>query len=192
MGDIQAMSKQEYDREKELTAFDDSKAGVKGIVDASATKIPRIFVHEQAYYHQTSGSKDCKFTLPNIDFKGIDNDATLRREVIEKVKDACLNWGFFQVINHNVPETVLDEMIEGVRKFHEQDTELKKPFYSRDFTRKFLYYSNFDLYKGPAANWGDTIFCIMSPECPETEEMPAVCRYSQIYLCFRCSRLYVN
>ncbi|KAL1806440.1 hypothetical protein ACET3Z_029508 [Daucus carota] len=152
MGDIQAMSKQEYDREKELKAFDDSKAGVKGIVDAGATKIPPNFVHEQAHYYQTSGSRDHKFTLPNIDFKGIDNDATLRREVIEKVKDACLNWGFFQVINHNIPETVMDEMIEGVRKFHEQDTELKKPFYSRDFTRKFLYYSNFDLYKGPAAN----------------------------------------
>lgn len=170
------MDKQEYDRETELKAFDDSKAGVKGLVDAGAMKIPRIFVHKQAHLYQTSGSKDCEFTFPNIDFKAIDNDATLRRAVIEKVKDACLNWGFFQVINHSIPEAVMDEMIDGVRKFHEQESELKKPFYSRDFTKKFLYYSNFDLFKGPAANWGDTIFCIMSPESPESEEMPEVCR----------------
>ncbi|KAL8123666.1 hypothetical protein AgCh_011591 [Apium graveolens] len=66
-------------------------------------------------------------------------------------------------------------MIEGVGKFHEQDSELKKPFYSRDFTKKFLYYSNFDLYKGLAAKWGDIIFCNTSRESPESEKIPVVC-----------------
>jgi hypothetical protein len=33
-----------YDRFQELKAFDDSKAGVKGLVDASIAKLPRIFV----------------------------------------------------------------------------------------------------------------------------------------------------
>ncbi|KAK1379849.1 hypothetical protein POM88_026593 [Heracleum sosnowskyi] len=73
-------------------------------------------------------------------------------------------------------------MIDGVRKFHQQDSELKKPFYSRDFTKKFLYYGNFDLYRGPAANWGDTIFCIMSQESPEYEEMPAVCSILKVVM----------
>lgn len=184
MGDIKAMHKQEHDWESELKAFDDSKAGVKGLVDAGATKIPPIFVHKHAHLYQTLGSNGCKFAFPNIDFKGIDRDAALRSKVIEKVRDACVDWGFFQVINHSIPQNVMEEMIDSVRKFHEQDSELKKPFYSRDFTKKFLYYSNFDLYKGPAANWGDTIFCNMSPESPESEEMPAVCRYLQMYILF--------
>lgn len=33
----------DYDRLSELKAFDDSKAGVKGLVDAGVTTIPAIF-----------------------------------------------------------------------------------------------------------------------------------------------------
>ena len=36
-----------YDRESKLRALDETKAGVKGLVDAGIEKLPRIFVHEQ-------------------------------------------------------------------------------------------------------------------------------------------------
>ncbi|KAF0915105.1 hypothetical protein E2562_033694, partial [Oryza meyeriana var. granulata] len=35
-----------YDRLRDLKAFDDTKAGVKGLVDAGVTAIPRIFHHK--------------------------------------------------------------------------------------------------------------------------------------------------
>lgn len=171
------MEKQEYDRQSDLKAFDETKAGVKGLVDSGVTKIPPIFVHNQALLNQKLSPKQSISSFPSIDFENIDIDASLRSRVIEQVRDACEDWGFFRVVNHGVPESVMDEMIDGVRKFHEQDTELKKSFYSRDFTKKFLYNSNFDLYKAAAANWRDTIFCTMAPECPQPQEMPEVCRY---------------
>ncbi|WOH12733.1 hypothetical protein DCAR_0832241 [Daucus carota subsp. sativus] len=167
------MEKQGYDRQSELKAFDDTKAGVKGLVDSGVTKIPRIFVHNQAQISQIPSSRHSKSGFPSIDLKNIDIDESSRGRVVKEVRDACENWGFFRVVNHGVPESVMDEMIDG---FHEQDTELKKLFYSRDFTKKFLYNSNFDLYKAPAANWRDTIFCNMAPEPPQPEEMPEVCR----------------
>ncbi|KAK3000510.1 hypothetical protein RJ639_021672 [Escallonia herrerae] len=34
----------EYDRTKELEAFDETKAGVKGLIDNGLVKIPKIFV----------------------------------------------------------------------------------------------------------------------------------------------------
>jgi 2,4-dihydroxy-1,4-benzoxazin-3-one-glucoside dioxygenase len=34
-----------YDRRRELQAFDDTRAGVKGLLDAGATSIPAIFHH---------------------------------------------------------------------------------------------------------------------------------------------------
>ncbi|KAH1091328.1 hypothetical protein J1N35_018585 [Gossypium stocksii] len=71
--------------------------------------------------------------------------------------------GFFQVINHGIPLTTLDEMIDGIRRFHEQDKEAKKEFYSRDNSRKVIYNSNFDLYVAEAANWRDTLRCVMAP-----------------------------
>ena len=34
-----------WDRRRELQAFDDTKAGVKGLVDAGVTALPPIFRH---------------------------------------------------------------------------------------------------------------------------------------------------
>lgn len=35
----------DYDRGTELRAFDETKAGVKGLVDAGFTKVPRMLIH---------------------------------------------------------------------------------------------------------------------------------------------------
>ncbi|XP_052188597.1 1-aminocyclopropane-1-carboxylate oxidase homolog 1-like [Diospyros lotus] len=164
------------DRRSELKAFDDSRTGVKGLVDAGITKIPRIFLHDKALLPHKSASGESRFVVPIIDFEPINSGQERRREIVKKVRDACENWGFFQVINHGVPTSVLGEMIEGDRRFHEQDAEVKKQFYSRDVTRKFIYNSNFDLFQAPATNWRDTISCVMAPQPPHPEELPAVCR----------------
>uniref|UniRef100_A0A5B6YZJ4 Fe2OG dioxygenase domain-containing protein n=1 Tax=Davidia involucrata TaxID=16924 RepID=A0A5B6YZJ4_DAVIN len=172
-----AVMKPDYDRESELKAFDDSKAGVKGLVDAGLAKIPNIFVHDQNYKLDIeSGSDNSKFSIPIIDLEGIDKDAALRSEIINKVGDASEKWGFFQVVNHGIPQSIMDEMIDGVRRFHEEDTEVKKQFHSRDFKKKFIYMSNFDLYTAPAAHWRDTLACVMAPHPPDPQELPAVCR----------------
>lgn len=49
--DFQAELTMEYDQLKEIKAFDDTKAGIKGLVDAGILEIPRIFImppHELA------------------------------------------------------------------------------------------------------------------------------------------------
>nr|GMD74392.1 1-aminocyclopropane-1-carboxylate oxidase homolog 1-like [Ipomoea batatas]GME13592.1 1-aminocyclopropane-1-carboxylate oxidase homolog 1-like [Ipomoea batatas] len=55
--------------------------------------------------------------------EGVHTDPTRRSEIIKEMRDACQSWGFFQILNHGIPTEVLDEMIEGVREFHEQDSE---------------------------------------------------------------------
>lgn len=165
------------ERKSQLKAFDDTKAGVKGLVDAGVTNIPHIFIHNNHIQsHNSPSSADCKPTIPIIDLQGIDKDASRRAEVVGKVEDACQKWGFFQVLNHGVPLKVLDEMIDGVRRFHEQDTQVKKELYSRDYTgRKVYFSSNFDLYSAPATNWRDTLSCVMAPRPPNPQELPQVC-----------------
>ncbi|XP_059632385.1 1-aminocyclopropane-1-carboxylate oxidase homolog 1-like [Cornus florida] len=174
--EAQAISMPEYDRKSELQAFDDSKTGVKGLVDAGVTKIPSIFVHDQIKLQDKSDSCNSQFSIPIIDLQNINKDETLRHEIVEKVRDASEKWGFFQVVNHGIPISVMDEMIDGVRRFHEQDTEVKKHFYSRDVTRRFIYNSNFDLHRAPSANWRDTTSCVMAPHPPDPQELPALCR----------------
>ncbi|CAN4120500.1 unnamed protein product [Withania somnifera] len=167
----------EYDWEREVQAFDDSKAGVKGLLDSGVTRLPRIFLQNQ---YVAEKKLDCeivtKSRIPVIDFEGLGKSPAQRADIVRGIKDACENWGFFQVVHHEIPLSVMEEVIEGVRHFHEQDSEVKKEFYSRDVTRKFSYNSNFDLRKARAANWRDTLSCVIAPNPPDPNEIAEVCR----------------
>lgn len=163
-----------YDRKSEVKAFDDTKAGVKGLVDAGVTKIPLIFRGGKFSSREKTGG-ELQLSIPLIDLEGIRENPSSRKETIEKVRDACSKWGFFQVINHGIPVDVMDEMIDGVRRFHEQESEVKKRYYGRDFNQKVLFMSNFDLYQSAAANWRDSVICNVTSD-PKPEELPDVFR----------------
>ncbi|KAJ4822667.1 hypothetical protein Tsubulata_039465 [Turnera subulata] len=165
-----------YNRKAELKAFDDTKAGVKGLVDAGIAKVPRIFINDQSKINDKSVSGGSRSSIPIISLEGMDKDSSLREEIIQQVRDACEEWGFFQVTNHGIPASVMDDTLEGIRGFHEQDPEVKKEFYSRDELRKVTYNTNFDFYQAPAANWRDSLYCGMAPDPPNPEELPAICR----------------
>ncbi|KAK7272690.1 hypothetical protein RJT34_29460 [Clitoria ternatea] len=166
-----------YDRLSELKAFDDSKAGVQGLVENGVTKVPLMFHCEPSHVNDGSTKEsNSKFSIPIIDLTGIHDDPVLRGDILGRVRYACEKWGFFQVINHEIPIDVLDEMIKGTGRFHQQDAKVRKEYYTRDPSRKVVYVSNFSLYHEPAANWKDTLGCSMAPHPPDAEELPAVCR----------------
>lgn len=173
-------SRSSSDRKIELQAFDDTKSGVKGLVDAGVQKIPKIFIHPPNSLDKNSDNKKKKFSIPIIDLEGLDKDPIHHQEIVDRVRYASETFGFFQAVNHGIPVSVLEEMLNGVRSFFEQDNEVKKQFYTRDVTRKVVYNSNFDLFSAPAANWRDSLFCFMAPSPPKPEELPAPCRDIQI------------
>lgn len=170
-----ANADEHFDRAAELKLFDDTKAGVKGLVDSGITQIPRIF-----YRLPDSGVSpvpgDTELSIPVIDLEAIDRDSSKRRDVVNKVREASEKWGFFQLVNHGVPVSVLDEMKKGTLRFYEQDTQLKKQFYTRHNTKSIVYNSNFDLFTAPAANWRDTFLCFMAPNLPNPQDLPEICR----------------
>ncbi|CAH8391682.1 unnamed protein product [Eruca vesicaria subsp. sativa] len=169
-----------YDRLSELKAFDETKTGVKGLVDAGVSKVPRIFHHSslrQSIPKPLSSELLHVTTIPTFDIGGrIFKDETKRKNVIQGIKEASEKWGFFQVINHGVPLDLLEKMKDGVREFHEQPPEVRKQYYGRDFSRKFMYLSNFDLFSAPTANWRDTFSCTIAPDPPKPEDLPEICR----------------
>jgi isopenicillin N synthase-like dioxygenase len=159
----------DHERLRALKAFDDTKAGVKGLVDAGVTAVPSIFHHPPEPL--PVDTEPHHFAIPVIDLAGAE-----RAELVAQLKAAAETVGFFQVVNHGVPEGLLAEMLAAVRSFIEEPAEAKAPYYTRDFGRRVRYQSNFDLFQSPAANWRDSLYMEMAPDPPAPEEIPPACR----------------
>lgn len=180
---LQAKTDECYDRLRELEVFDNTKAGVKGLVDAGIVTIPKIFVRPSDELSQED-SNSCLWRnvqVPIIDLGGIDSCVKKRKEVVDEIKLASMTWGFFQVVNHGISVQLMDQMIDGVRKFHEQDLELKKDYYSHDHMKTVRYDSSIDLYQSRFAKWRDTLnISLLVPGQFQPDHLPPICRYVHI------------
>lgn len=166
----------DYDKEQELKTFDDTKAGVKGLVDSGIQSVPKFFVaSSEETCNEKSDLRHTHFNVPIIDLRDIDKVGA-RCEIVKEIGIASSTWGFFQVVNHDIPQDIADEVIESIQRFNEQPNHVKEKFYSRDKMKKVRFNSNFDLYKARFANWRDTLSCLMAPNPPPPEEYPEACR----------------
>ncbi|XP_073048856.1 1-aminocyclopropane-1-carboxylate oxidase homolog 1-like [Primulina eburnea] len=204
---------QESDRMKMLKSFDETEAGVKGLVDSGLSKVPKIFVRPfeeltQEYSHKRTQTqvpvidldevqepdkpksmdlnqdltcKKAQIKVPVIDLSEV-HEADRRKQVVEEVKIASETWGFFLVVNHGIPLSVLDGMIDGFRKFHEQDVEEKKKYYTRDSTKSVRFNGGNDIFAARTASWRDSLTISFSdPDRPvDPKELPDSCRDSAI------------
>jgi 2,4-dihydroxy-1,4-benzoxazin-3-one-glucoside dioxygenase len=167
-----------YDRRRELQAFDDTKAGVKGLVDAGVTTIPAIFRHPPGSLDleaTSSSSDDGAVAIPVVDL----SSGAPREEVVARVRHAAETVGFFQVVNHGVLGELMAAVLDGVRRFNEGPAKAKRRAYTRDTARKVRFSSNFDLFQSSAANWRDTLFFELAPVPPTPEELPEAVRYGE-------------
>ncbi|EYU27222.1 hypothetical protein MIMGU_mgv1a0266251mg, partial [Erythranthe guttata] len=172
---------QSYDRIKDLKAFDETKAGVKGLIDSGIRNIPRIFIRpsdeiaaDQKYSNNT------QLHIPVIDLSGIGEDDK-HKKIVGQVKRASKDWGFFQLVNHGISENVLEGMMDGIKRFHEEDADVKLGFHSRDLMKNVKYSSNVDLYRSTAANWRDSLTVSLPNFDPiEPLDLPLICRDSTI------------
>lgn len=159
------------DRLEQLKQFDESKIGVKGLIDKGLTTIPTFFIHpEDPNPKPKTRPGNHKQSIPVVDFSGP------REKVVEQVRCASTTLGFFQIINHSVPVSAINRVVGSIKSFNEQPDELKMKYYTRDITRGAAYSTNFDLYNSKAASWRDTLQVRLSPTPPEWEHVPEVCR----------------
>ncbi|MED6152217.1 hypothetical protein PIB30_089723, partial [Stylosanthes scabra] len=171
-GRVEVKMSNSDDRIAELKAFDDTKAGVKGLVDEGVTKIPTLFHHPPDEKFPIASNTESM--IPVIDLEGIVKDPMKRKQVVSRIRKACETWGFFQVVNHGIPLSVLEDMKDGVRRFFEQDVEIKKEFYTRDGKKPFFYHSNFDLYSSSPLSWRDSFGCHLAPHILNPQDLPEV------------------
>ncbi|CAL5430604.1 unnamed protein product [Camellia sinensis] len=165
---------QEYDRLKEVKNFDDSKIGVKGLLDSGLiSSIPRFF-HHPPESRPTTAAASAAVLVPIIDLSGP------RSAVVDEVRSAASTFGFFQITNHGIPSAVLRRTVAAVKSFNEQPTESKMAHYHRETGRGVNFSTNVDLFRSKAASWRDTIQMRLAPTPPNPADVPEAVR-SEVY-----------
>ncbi|XP_052169962.1 1-aminocyclopropane-1-carboxylate oxidase homolog 1-like [Diospyros lotus] len=168
-----------YDWAKEVKEFEDTKAGVKGLVDSGVEKVPEFFIHKpDSVQPQPNGGEvsGAPLDLPIIDLQGVESGGARRREVVEEMRKAASTWGFFRMVNHGIPVATLDAMLEATRRFHEQPTEAKRELYSSDGRRSVRFTSNVPTTEFDPACWRDLLTCVFRDDAIDPEALPPVCR----------------
>ncbi|XP_020231551.1 1-aminocyclopropane-1-carboxylate oxidase homolog 1 [Cajanus cajan] len=171
-----------YDRAKEVKEFEESKGGVKGLVDSGILKLPRFLIHPpETLPSSSSSSTRLHLHVPVIDFTGHDVDDRRRSEIVGEIREASEKWGFFQMVNHGVPVSVMEEMVRVIREFHEQEREVKREWYSRDEKMRVRFFCNGDLLVGKVANcWRDTLMFDYQHGSLSPQDYPPLCREAVI------------
>ncbi|KAL3644271.1 hypothetical protein CASFOL_012203 [Castilleja foliolosa] len=172
------IDEQHYDEDRisMLRAFDETNAGVKGLINSGLQKVPKIFLRpSDELAQELANNKGPHIQIPLIDLSDI-QEPEERKRIVEEVKVASKTWGFFQVVNHGIPTNVLEGMIDGISRFHEEDVEEKKKYYSRDPKSRVKYNSSYDLFTARTASWRDTLSVSFSVTDPvDHHQIPACC-----------------
>ncbi|XP_059664402.1 1-aminocyclopropane-1-carboxylate oxidase homolog 1-like [Cornus florida] len=168
-----------YSWAEEVKEFDQTKAGVKGLVDAGVMKIPRFFVHPPESLHcplPTDNTSTIELEFPTIDLRGIECGGARRKEAVDGIRQAASTWGFFRMVNHGVPMSMMEAILEGVQRFHEQPVEMKRDLYSSDSSKRVRFNSNVAQRELDAACWRDLLTCVFQDDTLDPEAIPLVCR----------------
>ncbi|GMN53448.1 hypothetical protein TIFTF001_022585 [Ficus carica] len=156
--------------------FDDTKLGVKGLVDAGIVNIPKKFVRPAEDLAEELDRPKSHIGIPVVDLGGL-LTTDLRRKIVDEIRIASEKWGFFQVVNHGIPIAVLDNMIARIRTFNERDIEAKKEFYGRDRARQVNFNSNYDLFQSQTAGWRDSLIISLATSGQiDPNDLPDACR----------------
>ncbi|KAI4313718.1 hypothetical protein L6164_026674 [Bauhinia variegata] len=168
-------SAEPYDRAKAVKQFDESKIGVKGIVDSGIQKIPPFFVHPSETLSDLKTRSESEIEIPTVDLSGVESP-DCRPAIVDQIRRAASTLGFFQIINHGIATEVLDRTIASLKAFHEQPTESKTRVYRREMGTGVSFMSNVDLYQSKAASWRDTLQIRLGPRLADVDEIPEICR----------------
>ncbi|CAJ1931355.1 unnamed protein product [Sphenostylis stenocarpa] len=82
-------------------------------------------------------------SIPIIDLSGRTcNDGNPSSSLlIQKISNACEEYGFFQIVNHGVPEQVCNKMVTAITDLFNLPPEQRKHLYTADHTKKTTLYN---------------------------------------------------
>ncbi len=55
--------------------------------------------------------------IPIIDIEPLIDNSNILKQTGKKIRDACKNFGFFYIKNHNIPKSHIDTLIPAIQNF---------------------------------------------------------------------------
>ncbi|KAG0576290.1 hypothetical protein KC19_5G069300 [Ceratodon purpureus] len=100
--------------------------------------------------------------IPVIDISGLLDDGR-RGETIAAVVNAAANWGIFQVVNHGIPDLVLENLMTVVKDFFSMPEEEKQLIAKDHENGRLQGYVPFSQLFQKQAAWSNQIEYILQP-----------------------------
>eukprot|EP00249_Psilotum_nudum_P014946 c25084_g1_i1 orf=406-1545(-) len=148
--------------------------GIKELVDSGVRYVPEQYIRPLSERPCLLNAVD-ECQPPVIDFAHLYDNG--REKVLEEVRRASEEWGFFQVINHGISESVLETMMICAHKFFHEPAMERMRFYKEPFGSKVAYVTNSSKSSKNAMNWKDTLTFQYNPGLVDGfKEGPTVCR----------------
>ncbi|KAK8711405.1 hypothetical protein V6N13_146688 [Hibiscus sabdariffa] len=92
-------------------------------------------------------------SIPVVDLLHLDGPA--RPSVVKAIGQACLNYGFFQVKNHGVPNEVIDKMMHVSKEFFHLPESERLKNYSDDPMKTTRLSTSFNVRTENVSSWRD-------------------------------------
>ncbi|KAF5477717.1 hypothetical protein F2P56_004334 [Juglans regia] len=136
---------------------------VQALASNNLEEIPPRYLWPEMEFEDQYCSIEENLHIPVIDLgKLIDPQFTSPENELEKLHLACRDWGFFQVINHGVPEELIEQMKIDTEDFFKLPLEEKKA-YAQLPNNIEGYGQAFVVSEDQKLDWGDMLFILPQP-----------------------------
>lgn len=143
---------------------------VQSLSDSGIRVIPERYIKRQLTkpsFKLTPPARE--INIPVIDLQNLlSQDIMVRNTTIALISRACREWGFFQVVNHDVSHHLMDRVREVWREFFHLPVEDKQIFANCPATYEG-YGSRLGIEKGAKLDWSDYYFLNYLPTCERNE-----------------------
>ncbi|GLT26889.1 hypothetical protein SLA2020_019290 [Shorea laevis] len=136
-------------------------AWVQELAKEPLTTIPPRYIRPDLQEQPIVSDDGLVLEIPIIDMQSLLSEESMEAE-LTKVDFACREWGFFQLVNHGVSSSMLENVKKGAQGLFNLPMEEKKKYWQcpgemEGFGQAFVFSEEQEL------DWGDLFFIVTQP-----------------------------
>lgn len=144
---------------------------VESLASSGIQAIPKEYVRPQEELNSIGNvfeeeKKEEGPQIPTIDLKDIESeDKAVRDKCREELKKAAIEWGVMHLVNHGIPDDLMERVRKAGQAFFDQPVEEKEKYANDQVTGKIQGYgSKLANNASGQLEWEDYFFHLIYPE----------------------------